>query len=390
MALLGISHDGKDLYMITELVDGRNLRDELLKEDPSWEHRVKFALQTALSISYLHQHRIIHRDVKTENVLVVRSTGTAKLCDFGFSRSNNDDAAKQKTFCGSEWFEAPEIMFCMDYDERIDIFSYGVVLCEIVSRQAPSMSVFRREVPGFGINSDEIRTRANPGCPQDLIDLTIAAVEDDPDHRIPFATIIERLKAIYQGVAGHAYTDFEEELKEAEVKLQQFTIEQERRDADDEQVVEPEPEPETGSQPAAVVKEAEPLQAKPPPIERPEEPKASYNSSSLLTVARMQYQADQGSSNNLIKSIIPQKDQLAWRTFLVEFRSSVKVRDVQKSGIGGIKTFRNCFSGSEAVDWLSKEKRLDRIDALELCRILVKVSVIRAATPTGTTGGDKV
>jgi len=161
-----------------------------------WKERVKIALQVALSISYLHQHKIIHRDVKTENVLIVKGSGTAKLCDFGFSRSNNDDAAKQKTFCGSEWFEAPEIMFCMDYDERIDVFSYGVVLCELVSRKAPSMSVFRREVPGFGINSEEIKSRANEGCPPALIDVIIAAVEADPDQRISFAEVIARLKGM--------------------------------------------------------------------------------------------------------------------------------------------------------------------------------------------------
>ena len=93
----------------------------------------------------------------------------------------------------------------------------------------------------------------------------------------------------------------------------------------------------------------------------------------------------------MTKGVISQQDQLAWRAFLAEFRSQVKVRDIQKSGgMGKIKTFRNCFAGSEAVDWLAKEKKMDRPEGLELCRILVKFSVIRAATPTGTTGGDKV
>ena len=60
------------------------------------------------------------------------------------------------TFVGSEWFEAPEIMFCIDYDERIDIFSYGLVLCEILSRQSPSLTIFKRVVPGFGLDPEEI------------------------------------------------------------------------------------------------------------------------------------------------------------------------------------------------------------------------------------------
>lgn len=392
-----------------------------MKEDISWIDRVKVALQVAHSISYLHQHRIIHRDIKTENVLIVQGSGTAKLCDFGFSRSNNDDAAKQKTFCGSEWFEAPEIMFCMDYDERIDIFSYGVVLCELIARKAPSMSIFRREVPGFGISSEEIKTRANEGCPPALTELVINTVESDPDHRPSFAEIIARLGEIYEKIAGKPYTDFQEELRQAEEKLQLFNLQQEERAAQEPEFVpEPEPEPQEEEieqpkqpkQPEPEVTQPAPSSAAPPApavtnnsppstttttTTATEDKTVSYTSSTLLTVARMQAQAELagsesrgGSSSSLLKSVIPQKDQLAWRAFLVEFRSSVKVRDVQKSAAMRIKTFRNCFPGSEAVDWLAKEKKMDRVEGLELCRILVKLSVVRGATPTGTTGGDKV
>ncbi len=51
-----------------------------------------------------------------------------KLCDFGFAREfNSTKQPNNYTFCGSEFFEAPEIMFCMDYDERVDTFSYGKI-----------------------------------------------------------------------------------------------------------------------------------------------------------------------------------------------------------------------------------------------------------------------
>jgi len=48
-----------------------------------------------------------------------------KIADFGFAREVNSGTPSNLTFCGSEFFEAPEIMFCMDYDERIDVFSFG-------------------------------------------------------------------------------------------------------------------------------------------------------------------------------------------------------------------------------------------------------------------------
>jgi len=100
----GISKDDTDLYIITEFIDvmkivyftmfklktnqnkkGPNLRDAL-KENLGWEERINIAIQIAQSISYLHQHKIIHRDVKTENVLIEKDTLNVKLCDFGFSR----------------------------------------------------------------------------------------------------------------------------------------------------------------------------------------------------------------------------------------------------------------------------------------------------------------
>ncbi len=67
---------------------GSDLREYLLKEGPSWVERTKLALQISLSIQHLHKSGIIHRDIKTENILISmkNSDTTSKLCDFGFSR----------------------------------------------------------------------------------------------------------------------------------------------------------------------------------------------------------------------------------------------------------------------------------------------------------------
>ena len=47
---------------------------------------------------------------------------------------------------------APEILLCMDYSEQVDVFSYGMVLCELLSRKQPNATYFKRMIPGFGID----------------------------------------------------------------------------------------------------------------------------------------------------------------------------------------------------------------------------------------------
>ena len=96
----------------------------------------------------------------------------------------------------------------MDYDERVDVFSYGMVLCELVSREQPSMSVFERVIPGFGLNNEEIEERANEGCPQGLLKVTMECVADEPDERPSLAKVIADLKDVYPETAsGKAYDD---------------------------------------------------------------------------------------------------------------------------------------------------------------------------------------
>jgi serine/threonine protein kinase len=212
----GIGFRNDELYIVTEFVGGGTLRALLARSAPSWPRRITMAIEVAKALDHLHSLNIVHRDVKTgaapstcptltapctdvcarrtENVLMTADL-VVKLCDFGFAR---EVAAlrdpHQYTYCGamsvrarfttatdavlpwpgSEFFEAPEIMFCMDYDERVDVFSYGahcwcptitltltldvpactgLVLCELLSRVAPSATAFPRVVPGFGISA---------------------------------------------------------------------------------------------------------------------------------------------------------------------------------------------------------------------------------------------
>lgn len=148
-------------------------------------------------MAYLHARRCIHRDLKGENLLVT-TNGRLKITDFGFARiaARNEEESKRLTFCGTDSYMSPEILMGNEFDLPTDIFSLGVIFCEIASRKLASDHTFKRSAPSFGIDADEVRRLASPGCPPALIQLCLDCVAVDPKDRPTTRTILERLRDI--------------------------------------------------------------------------------------------------------------------------------------------------------------------------------------------------
>lgn len=101
----------------------------------SWEDRRKFALDTARGVNYLHtcSPPIIHRDLKSLNLLLDDSY-KVKLADFGWTKGlENYMTGKIGTY---QWM-APEVIASQKYSQKADVFSYGIILWEIASREPP-------------------------------------------------------------------------------------------------------------------------------------------------------------------------------------------------------------------------------------------------------------
>lgn len=117
-----------------------------------WELRIRFAKDIACGMNYLHSQNIIHRDLNSLNCLV-REDKTVIVADFGLARIIKSGNCKSSnrltvdgmgtvnrkyrqrrqryTVVGNPYFMAPEMMKMMKYDEKVDIFSFGIVLCEV-------------------------------------------------------------------------------------------------------------------------------------------------------------------------------------------------------------------------------------------------------------------
>jgi len=133
--LLMTFNDQKNLYFIMEYVPGGELFSYIQQIKLSEETARFYAAEILLVIEYLHSRNIVYRDLKPENILL-ENNGHIKLIDFGFARKV-PERGKTFSMCGSPHFIAPEVISGYGYDKKVDWWSYGVVLFELLTGQLP-------------------------------------------------------------------------------------------------------------------------------------------------------------------------------------------------------------------------------------------------------------
>ena len=106
--------------------------------NPPFEIRLKWAIQIAYALDYLHSLNITHRDLKPDNILISENYD-AILADFGYAKKlmTHLNFKKHSTVAGTILWIAPEIFLGLPYDNSVDIFSFGILLYEILSLKWP-------------------------------------------------------------------------------------------------------------------------------------------------------------------------------------------------------------------------------------------------------------
>ncbi|KAK1755670.1 protein kinase kin1 [Echria macrotheca] len=126
-------------YMLFEYVNGGQMLDYIISHGKLKEKQArKFARQIASAVDYCHRNSIVHRDLKIENILISK-TGDIKIIDFGLSNLfSPDEDRRLKTYCGSLYFAAPELLQARPYTgPEVDVWSFGVVLFVLVCGKVP-------------------------------------------------------------------------------------------------------------------------------------------------------------------------------------------------------------------------------------------------------------
>eukprot|EP01088_Endostelium_zonatum_P016068 TRINITY_DN4193_c0_g1_i3.p1 TRINITY_DN4193_c0_g1~~TRINITY_DN4193_c0_g1_i3.p1 ORF type:complete len:473 (-),score=188.30 TRINITY_DN4193_c0_g1_i3:89-1507(-) len=198
----------RHFYIITEFVEGGDLRKRLNKKgvEITWKQRVKLAHDAATAMVYLHNRDIMHRDLKAKNFLV-NDQWKVRLCDFGFARIQRESGARPMTLCGTEDWMAPEIICGEAYNKSVDVFSFGLVLCEIITRERIPKSLERTASEAFGLNIDKFVYLVPDDCPPDFAQIAIDCAAWTAEDRPTFKEIVQRLNVIVKSIDSAAAAD---------------------------------------------------------------------------------------------------------------------------------------------------------------------------------------
>jgi serine/threonine protein kinase len=126
----------------------------------------------------------------------------AKLCDFSFA-CHEECTNKKDYIYGTEEFMSPEMALAMDFDKSSDIFSYGIMLCELITGIEPSKTfLHRRPQDLFEMNEQEVRDAVPEECPEALEALALQCCDSEPSKRPSAATCVEELTALLEELGG--------------------------------------------------------------------------------------------------------------------------------------------------------------------------------------------
>lgn len=219
VSVYDVSHNDDVEYIVMELIDGITLKQYLQKKsvlDPA--EVLDFTIQTAKALEHAHSKGIIHRDIKPQNIMLLKD-GMIKVADFGIASLENTVEENNGETVGSVHYIAPEQARGEAPDARSDIYSLGIVMYEMLTGRLPYVGNSDVEVAVKHMNTDPVTPRdIVPSIPEELERICLKAMNSNIDERYQTAsemlTDLEQYKA--QSLAAHVLEDSEAVLIDSE------------------------------------------------------------------------------------------------------------------------------------------------------------------------------
>lgn len=219
VSVYDVSHSDDVEYIVMELIDGITLKQYLQKKsvlDPA--EVLDFTIQTAKALEHAHSKGIIHRDIKPQNIMLLKD-GMIKVADFGIASLENTVEENNGETVGSVHYIAPEQARGEAPDARSDIYSLGIVMYEMLTGRLPYVGNSDVEVAVKHMNTDPVTPRdIVPSIPEELERICLKAMNSNIDERYQTASEmladLEQYKA--QSLAAHVLEDSEAVLIDSE------------------------------------------------------------------------------------------------------------------------------------------------------------------------------
>jgi len=196
--IYAIENVADEMFMVMEYIDGRDLKSLIRRTEDmplDLEEVIDIALQIAIGIQAAHEKGIIHRDIKSSNIMITK-TGGVKIMDFGLAQVRGKDKDYERvSTIGTIVYMSPEQILGETIDERSDIWSFGVVLYEMLKGDVPFKGQYEPELIYGIINlkQDEL----DPNLPSSIRYLVDQCLQKKINERIAtMADVVARLNSM--------------------------------------------------------------------------------------------------------------------------------------------------------------------------------------------------
>lgn len=203
-------------YIVMEYIDGITLKEYIdMQGVLDWKETVHLTTQILKALQHAHENGIVHRDIKPHNIMLLQD-GTIKVTDFGIARfSSNATRTMTEQAIGSVHYIAPEQARGEKTDGKTDIYSVGVMMYEMLTGTLPFDGDSAVSVALMQLQAKAKRPREiNPDIPEGLEEITIKAMQKNPDDRylsaVEMLSDIERFR-LNPGIRFNYHYSYEQE-----------------------------------------------------------------------------------------------------------------------------------------------------------------------------------